>query len=136
MRSCAVASTQDNQDLAVRLAKDPSYENAAKCSLELVANKKAEYRHREARFAAIIKTQGYNVARSEGPFNPKRLRRTQCRDSASTKLIGEVARHTTCPPCRGCGSAMEIVQVTPRDDKNPRRAAVQVPQVRRNGIKG
>ena len=37
-----------HQDLAVRLAKDPSYENAAKCLVKLVANKKAEYRHREA----------------------------------------------------------------------------------------
>jgi hypothetical protein len=34
------------------------------------------------------------------------------------KLIGQMGRNAAFPPCKGCGLAMEIAQITPTDDTN------------------
>jgi Zn finger protein HypA/HybF involved in hydrogenase expression len=44
------------------------------------------------------------------------------------KLIDEVARHAAFPPCRSCGSAMEIVLVTPRDVKTHEERMFKCPK--------
>jgi hypothetical protein len=44
------------------------------------------------------------------------------------KLVGEVARHAAFPPCRGCGSAMLLILVRPRDDKTHEERTFKCPK--------